>query len=398
VAKSIVTVTAGIWIYRTWMAQELSKLGESLSVINSGDKINLNVELAASKNPIINSFTEYLSELISSTEEAISSLTHSSTRLLPMADELHESYQNMAQKADIQANFGEKVAEVVSRMSEASLAAGQQVHHINKSENETSELVSDCRDEVQQAVGTMDILTSDMQQAIEDLILLQERSLDIGTIVDVIRSVADQTNLLALNAAIEAARAGEHGRGFAVVADEVRNLAQRTSEATQEIHGIVDSIQQTTKKISVGMESSNTHTQTAREQTNSIRNILVSISTSSEEACEAASLISASIKVQSGAAGEVQLAVDTLGNLNAGALENSNMHRVSAGDLRKLAKAMKSNLNRFNIIGDISKRVDVRADEMDTPRAEKPKPNFKKAAEPASKAVASSDGENIELW
>ncbi|WP_374091341.1 methyl-accepting chemotaxis protein [Pseudomonas sp. TH10] len=92
---------------------------------------------------------------------------------------------------------------------------------------------------VTQAVGVMRDLARHMQTAGEGIEALNEQSLVIGTIVKTISGIAEQTNLLALNAAIEAARAGEQGRGFAVVADEVRQLASRTSQATEEIVGVV---------------------------------------------------------------------------------------------------------------------------------------------------------------
>ena len=346
-AKTVITVGLVIWLIRSWLDRTLTTLTNSLSATTSDGQIDLAIQLPSSQGVILERFIHHLKNLFNSTDDTISGLTRSSSRLIPMADELHESYQNMAQKTAVQENFGVKVAEVVSRMSEASIDAEQQVKHITLSESKTSELVSDCRGEVHKTVSTMDTLADAMQDAIEDLSLLQQRSLKIGSIVEVIRSVADQTNLLALNAAIEAARAGEHGRGFAVVADEVRNLAQRTSDATQEIHEIVDSIQQSTEQISTGMESSNQHTKMAHEQTNSISQILEAISNSSQEACDAASQIKQVTQIQSAAADEVQLAVDTLSDLSADVLNSSNMHTVSAEDLRKLAQAMKEQLGKF---------------------------------------------------
>lgn len=109
---------------------------------------------------------------------------------------------------------------------------------------------------VQQTVETMQQIASQMQAATESMEALGKQSLQINDIVQTIRGIAEQTNLLALNAAIEAARAGEQGRGFAVVADEVRKLAARTSSATEEIVGVVDQNQTLSDKVTRQMFSS----------------------------------------------------------------------------------------------------------------------------------------------
>ncbi|WP_449301159.1 methyl-accepting chemotaxis protein [Pseudomonas citri] len=110
--------------------------------------------------------------------------------------------------------------------------------------------IGNCSRQVEQLSGTI-------QQAVDVIQTLAKESTRIGGVLEVIRSIAEQTNLLALNAAIEAARAGEQGRGFAVVADEVRILAQRTQQSTTEIHGMIETLQRNSEAaVSVITESS----------------------------------------------------------------------------------------------------------------------------------------------
>jgi len=147
------------------------------------------------------------------------------------------------------------VQEVARYAGEAAVAA-----------SETTQQADTGRQVVNTAIDSMKMLASEIEQAADVIHKLEEDGVKIGAVLDVMRGIAEQTNLLALNAAIEAARAGEQGRGFAVVADEVRTLASRTQESTREIQEMIESLQSGTEAAVTAMDSSRNQAQNGVEK------------------------------------------------------------------------------------------------------------------------------------
>lgn len=166
---------------------------------------------------------------------------------------------NIKQNINVQ---HQEMSSIITAMNQMSAAVGEVANHVNKAAGETKDTtlaVTNAQNSLAVARGQIRDLSDNMQQANGAVGMVVQRSNNISHIIEVIRSIADQTNLLALNAAIEAARAGEQGRGFAVVADEVRSLATKTRTSTDEISNLIINLQQevtnTMKVIDSGMST-----------------------------------------------------------------------------------------------------------------------------------------------
>ncbi|RXS44427.1 methyl-accepting chemotaxis protein [Idiomarina sp. 29L] len=190
-----------------------------------------------------NTFVHKIQQLVQSVQE-------SAQRESEAAKKLIELSSSSSQQSDELSSQTGSVATAITELSSSAAEVADHARQAADSANTADEEAGRSAVIVRESVNNIEALTNELKKAGEQARLLQDGSEKIGNILGVIVAIAEQTNLLALNAAIEAARAGEAGRGFAVVADEVRTLATRTQHSTDEISGIVDSIQGAIKDVS----------------------------------------------------------------------------------------------------------------------------------------------------
>jgi len=193
----------------------------------------------------------------------------------------------------------------------------------------------------------MDSLAGQIDAASAKVGQLASRSTDIGRIIEVINEIANQTNLLALNAAIEAARAGEHGRGFAVVADEVRNLAERTQQSTLEVKDVIGTIQTETAETVETMREGRSLADRTQQLAMTSEEELAAIERKVGEISGIAAEILQAMEQQKVTAAESQSAVEALVNLDTFAPDEGQATTVSAEDLGKLSESLRNKLTRF---------------------------------------------------
>ncbi|UJL41236.1 hypothetical protein KDH10_002168 [Shewanella vesiculosa] len=178
---------------------------------------------------------------------------------------------------------------------------------------------------------------------------LEKDSVTIGSVLDVIRGIADQTNLLALNAAIEAARAGEQGRGFAVVADEVRSLAMRTQSSTEEISSIISILQSRTHSIVSLMQESQQQGRESAEQAEIAGQVLRQITDDVTNIMDMSTQIAAAIEEQSMVAAEVGKNVVIIRDIADESSHAAEENAAASEDVRIRAKALKEAVSQFSV-------------------------------------------------
>ncbi len=316
------------------IAQGEGNLTQRLSSNGKDEIAKLSIEF--------NAFISKIQTTMVRVESASKQLANASSEL---SDITNEGSNSMAQ----QHQETEQAATAVTQMSAT-------VQEIARSAEVAAASASDAEQEAQAGMRIMqkstkaiNILASEVNNAENVINQVEQDSENIGSVLDVIRGIAEQTNLLALNAAIEAARAGEQGRGFAVVADEVRTLASRTQESTQEIHTMIERLQSGSHKAVEVMKSSNNTTQstikTASEAADSLKKIVQAVNTISDMNAQIAN----AAEEQSTVAQAIDQSVVRISSLSELTVERSGRVANSTHELSNLGEEMRGLIGTFKV-------------------------------------------------
>ncbi|UZJ60824.1 methyl-accepting chemotaxis protein [Pseudomonas sp. KU26590] len=281
--------------------------------------------------------------------DTLQRISGSATQLASAAEELNAVTDESARGLSQQNNEIEQAATAVNQMTSAVEEVARNAVSTSQASKNATTSASDGRDLVQETVSAIERMSTDVQSTSTLIGNLAGESRDIGKVLDVIRGLADQTNLLALNAAIEAARAGEAGRGFAVVADEVRALAHRTQQSTSEIERMIGSIQGGTEQAVNSMRSSTERAESTLNIAKGAGLALDTINSAVVEINERNLVIASAAEEQAQVAREVDRNLVNIRDLSTQSATGANQTSAASNELSRLAVDLNGMVARFKV-------------------------------------------------
>ena len=343
VLAMLLAVGAAVWLLRRKL-QPLSDLVRQAEALGAGDlSARLNVSSHDEIGQLASSFNqmgEALSTMVSHIRKAAEEVNSRAQALSGLSGGAYEGMEQ--QSGEITSMAG-----AVEEFSATSLNIADNMGNTERLAQENAQQTRIGRTSMQEASSSLEHIATALNSTATVINTLGQRSQEIGGIVGVITSIAEQTNLLALNAAIEAARAGEQGRGFAVVADEVRNLASRTRQATDEISVMIQSIQQETGNAISTMEHGNVLMQEGLSRNADVASALARIDEQSRSAGQQFAAITTATQEQSSTANVLSSNLQSIALANSEQREVVSNLAITAKELETLAAGLRHEVDRF---------------------------------------------------
>ncbi len=331
---------------RRWVARPLTEAVTAMEQIAEG---RLTIAIPERGNDEVGRLLAATNVMAGKMRSALGDIQNAAQQLADNAERLVSTANEVAGQSAQQSDSASTMASSIEEMNANIVHVSDSARQANQISIDSDRVSSEGAVVIQQAADSMTRIAGTVRTASDAVSTLGQESQAISTIVNVIREIAEQTNLLALNAAIEAARAGEQGRGFAVVADEVRKLAERTSSSTQEISALIRRILDGTTNAVASMEAGVHQVEEGVSYAGQAGGSIDSIRQSANQVTAAVTTISHALTEQSSAISEISRNVEKIATM---ADQNSQIARESAqcaAELEHLAHTLRERISHFSI-------------------------------------------------
>lgn len=299
---------------------------------------------------------DQLTSIASSFNAFIDKLSGTLSQAITLNESVYEHSAGLRKVASEANRVAHQQSDAIVKMSNAITEVDEQKDKVTVSTNSTFESAKLTRERteigkqsIEKTISSLQLLSDELNSGVDSVVQLADESQNIGKVLDVISGIAEQTNLLALNAAIEAARAGEQGRGFAVVADEVRGLASRTQSSTDEIQTMINKLQTGAKEAQTKIMNSHEHSKQTTEDIALTQQALDDISASVSDISEASTIISDSVSNQNNAVQNLSELTHEITKLARQSMDSMEKTNESSESLAENSLKTKEVMSTFSI-------------------------------------------------
>jgi methyl-accepting chemotaxis protein len=324
-------------------------LSEGVAVANRLASGNLTASITIRSKDEIGTLMTAMDNMARSLRELIGKIKYAAENMASGSEQLSASAEEISRGMDHQATRSSQIATATEQMSQTVIDVAKNTADIAQISIQAADHAKNGEGVVKRSVSEVQAIASTVSDSAQVMQRLGDSSKQIGNIVDVINDIADQTNLLALNAAIEAARAGEQGRGFAVVADEVRKLAERTTQATSQINTMISSIQREVKHAGVTMNTATSRVESgvefSRKAGDSLSDIVGSVNNLHSMVQQIASATEEMSTVSETISSDIQSIAEGSKEISAG----SGQIAQASSDLARLATELQGVAGQFQV-------------------------------------------------
>ncbi len=327
----------------------ISLLRDAMRGMSAGSGGDLTATLLVDSRDEVGQTKDAFNRFLASLHDMVSEVKGNSARLLDGIESVGKATDNISTSSAQQANAATSTAAAVEEMTVSVAHIAESARNAEQMTRDSGNASRELASEVRATADEIALISDTVKELEAVLKALDTRSMQISNIVGVIKEIADQTNLLALNAAIEAARAGEQGRGFAVVADEVRKLAERTGVSTVEIGNTIQLIQEETKSAVGSMEKAVHQVQSGVEKSQAVTHSIKRIEHNAQAVEQALGSIATATAEQSTASQEIARNIERIHEMTQSSDVSVRETQNQTQQLRQLAQDLRVLMDRFRV-------------------------------------------------